>query len=715
MSTIDLSVLVKLTDRITAPLRAVSGQVGASVGRMQAAMDRVSHTSKGVANGLANVAAKAKGGMAVLAGYGGVLASYNLSMAGLAMSFVGPAAEMERFKVQLTSLEGSSAGAEKAMSWISDFATRTPLEMNQTVEAYAKLKAFGVDPMNGSLQAMVDTMAATGGGAEQLDGLVMALGQSWSKGKLQSEEALQMLERGVPVWDLLAAKMGKSAAEVQDLATKGKLGREEISLLVEALGEKNAGASEGMSKTWGGIISNIKDTWTRFQVMVMDAGVFDSLKAKLQDFLTLLNQMAADGRLQQYADTLATNILWAIESLWSFGKGVIATWKAVYPWLEAGATAVGGWENFFQIIAGGAAIQKMFGLGNAITFVAKAVRVVSLTLMANPILAIITAIAVAAYLIYSNWDAVSAWFANLWASVAGAFQRGWAWLKAVVDQITPAPIKAAWDILTTYYASLWQAVKGYFEGFANFVAGIFTGDMSRALTGLRQMWEAVKTALAAVFTAIGSALELVWTSAIKPVTDKLGMTDAIVAGWNLLKDGLAAVLDWIGAKFEWLAGVISPVIDGLRWVKDSGASALAGLGLTGGDAGPGDMPATDASGAAIPQFASGGAFGAGPIIVGENGPELRYENRGGFIAHNRALRDMARLSASVTGRSSGLGLAAIPAGLGARAQSFSPSYSISLTAGPGHGSPAEIEAMIKRVLAEETKRAAVDMRRALHD
>jgi len=47
------------------------------------------------------------------------------------------------------------------MAWIRNFATRTPLELNDTVAAYARLRAFGVDPTNGPLQALVDTMAAT--------------------------------------------------------------------------------------------------------------------------------------------------------------------------------------------------------------------------------------------------------------------------------------------------------------------------------------------------------------------------------------------------------------------------------------------------------------------------------------------------------------------------------------------------------------------------
>jgi hypothetical protein len=39
--------------------------------------------------------------------------------------------------------------------------------------------------------------------------------------------------------------------------------------------------------------------------------------------------------------------------------------------------------------------------------------------------------------------------------------------------------------------------------------------------------------------------------------------------------------------------------------------------------------------------AIGGTFPAGPVLVGERGPELRYENRSGFIAHHRALERMS--------------------------------------------------------------------------
>ena len=790
--TMDVGVLVRLGDKISGPLRGVTASVTPSAQRMTDRLSKATAGMKEVGRGLAGIAQQTRG---VAAG----LAAYTGAMAGLAVSFVGPAAQMERFRVQLTSLEGSSAGAEKALAWISDFATRTPLEMNDTIAAYARLKAFGIDPTNGSLQAIVDTMAATGGGVEQLDGLVMALGQSWSKGKLQSEEALQMLERGVPVWDLLAAKMGKSSEEVQALATAGKLGRDEIMLLMQALGEKNAGASEGMSKTWDGVISNLMDHWSRFQLMVMGSGVFESLKAKLQAFLELLNQMAADGRLQAWADLLATKMLGAIEGLWGFGQAMVETWKSVAPWVEAGASAVGGWENFLMIIGAGACAGKIAAIGGAIVTVGKGLIMLARLAMGHPIIAAIALIAAGAVMIYRNWDAIAAWFSALWSSVVGAFKAAWAWITSAVDRLTPAPIKAAWSILTAYFTGVFDGVMQVFRGVVDFVAGVFTGDMDRATSGLRQIWEGFKTYITAIFTAVGDAIKLVWTSAIKPIFDKLGLTEGIGAAWGALKaafdlhlnaisamfsfvwdnaikpriDGLqsvggvgavwesmkeamASVMDWLGTKFDWLWQKVSPVMDALRWVQGKGAAALQSLGLSGGDAGPGDMPASDGMGN-VPGYAKGGSFGKGPIIVGEEGDELRYENRGGYIAHHRALKEMARLSRMAT-PSAGVNVAhsltdmarfsrvaaaqdgspatglqdemarlsrmvatqrmgpVDPAAFGrtaAREVTFAPNYN--LTVNTGSGDVREITAAVRRELAVNAARMKVEARGYLND
>jgi tape measure domain-containing protein len=415
MADLNIALILRLVDRATAPARAAMRSIERIGGdSLMRQAERVNAGARLMGAGLNDM------GNAALRG-GAVVAAYGAGMTALAASFVRPAAQFEQFNVQLTTLEGSAEGAERAMAWIETFATRTPLSVEETVQAYARLRAFGLDPTTGSLQAMVDTMAATGGGAEQLDGLTLALGQAWTKGKLQGEEAMQMLERGVPVWDLLAEAMGKSAAEVQKLSEQGKLGREEITLLTEALGARYSGASQKASETWDGIISNLDDQWTRFQRMVMDAGLFDWMKDKLEGLLDRLDEMAKDGTLQIWATSLATNItlalsgiFWAISGIYFFIK------DDLYPALESVAIAVGGWD-----VLGWIALALMFS--GTLLKVASGIRLIAaglLLLSANPLVALALAFTALAAVIYYNWDSIVSYFTDKIEDIRKAFDEG---------------------------------------------------------------------------------------------------------------------------------------------------------------------------------------------------------------------------------------------------------------------------------------------------
>lgn len=448
MAELNVALILKLVDRATGPARTAMQALERIGGQsIMAQAEKVSRGSRMMADGVGQVGRSALTAGAAVAAYAGTLTAIGLA-------FVRPAAQFERFNVQLTNLEGSAEGARTAMRWIEDFATRTPLEMDQTVAAYVKLRAFGIDPTNGTLQALVDTMAATGGGAEQLDGIVLALGQAWTKQKLQGEEAMQLLERGVPVWDLLAEKTGKSAAELMQMASAGKLGRAEITMLIEALGERNAGAADGMAKTWDGVISNLTDYWTKFQRMVMEAGVFDFLKGSLQDLLTFLNQAAADGRLQAWAEAVARNILWALTSIKDLAIFVRDTWLALWPTLDFVAQAIGGWDVvgwaaaflFFRGtimgalgglmmlgrglllvlsgITGAGGIAVVRALGAAVLWLGRAFLIAGRFLLANPIIAVISAIAGLAFVIYQNWDGIVGYFTEKIDRVRAAFDQG---------------------------------------------------------------------------------------------------------------------------------------------------------------------------------------------------------------------------------------------------------------------------------------------------
>lgn len=477
MSDLNVSLILKFVDKATAPARAALKALDRfGLSSFTAHAERIRKGTQAMAGEFQRWTRLVKGGTAVLGAYG-------LSMTAIGLAFIRPAAQFERFQVQLTTLEGSADGAKRAMSWIEDFATRTPLELEQTVAAYAKLKAFGIDPTNGALQAAVDTMAATGGGADQLDGIVLALGQSWTKQKLQGEEAMQLLERGVPVWDLLGKKLGKTTAEVQEMATKGKLGRKEISLLIEALGEANKGASDNMSKTWDGIISNLMDYWTKFQRMVMGSGVFDFLKGRLQDLLTLLNQMAADGRLQVWADRVAEAILKGLNMTWTFGQGVVSTWQTMMPWVQGAVDLFGGFKNVLMLIIGLNFARSLWVIAAAF----------------GPVGIAIAAVATAGVLIYQNWDKIvayfkdvierlKAWFASLKQSIGEAF-------TAVIDRLAQifdpqvwfqkgvAVIQALWDGMKSLVSQMVEWVKSKIAGIIPDMPDWLKGHKSDVVAG----------------------------------------------------------------------------------------------------------------------------------------------------------------------------------------------------------------------------------------
>lgn len=231
-------------------------------------------------------------------------------------------ATFENLTVQLTALEGSADGAERALAWIKRFARDTPLSLEQVTKSYADLKNFGLDPTNGTLQALTDTMAMSGKGAEHMSGIILAVGQAWSKQKLQGEEILQLVERGVPVWDLLSKATGKSVGELNKLSSAGKLGRKEIQLLIDAMGKRAAGQADKMAQTFDGLTGKISDTWQQFQLLVADSGWFDFVKKNTEELGKAFDDFMNSDRAKRYASAISNFMVRTAQAIGRFGRSV---------------------------------------------------------------------------------------------------------------------------------------------------------------------------------------------------------------------------------------------------------------------------------------------------------------------------------------------------------------------------------------------------------
>ncbi|MGD7186259.1 phage tail tape measure protein, partial [Ralstonia pseudosolanacearum] len=81
-------------------------------------------------------------------------------------------------------------------------------------------------------------------------------------------------------------------------------------------------------------------------------------------------------------------------------------------------------------VTGGVLSGVLRGLAGAFSVVMRAVAVLGRVLLMNPIGLLVTAIAVAAYLIYRYWSPISEFFSGLWQQVKTAFDGGIAGVSA---------------------------------------------------------------------------------------------------------------------------------------------------------------------------------------------------------------------------------------------------------------------------------------------
>lgn len=224
---------------------------------------------------------------------------------------VGAAAENARRSLQ--NLYGGVEAGNAAYAGLQDMAKKNGVAFNDLVDTAKKLKAFGLDPLTGSLQALIDQNAAVGGSMQDLDGKVLALGQAWAKQKLQGEEILQLVERGVPVWELLQKATGKNVQELQKLSEKGALGRDVIRSLYEELGKANSGAAERGLSSLSGLLSQVSARWTEFRQKVADNGVTEYFKRQMDGLL------GASGNMDALAKRVADGVIGLLEALRKLG------------------------------------------------------------------------------------------------------------------------------------------------------------------------------------------------------------------------------------------------------------------------------------------------------------------------------------------------------------------------------------------------------------
>jgi tape measure domain-containing protein len=185
----------------------------------------------------------------------------SIPLAAAGVKALSSAAKFEKLQTQLNVLTGSADKGAESFKKLVEFSAGTPFQLDQLVEANNTLMGFGVSAEDAfkHLQSIGDIAAVSGG---DLKNISVAFGQVAASGRLMGQDLLQLINNGVPIIDMLSASMGVAKSEIKEMVSQGAV---TFPVLVKAFedstrqGGKFAGGMQQLSGTLGGVFSTLKD------------------------------------------------------------------------------------------------------------------------------------------------------------------------------------------------------------------------------------------------------------------------------------------------------------------------------------------------------------------------------------------------------------------------------------------------------------------------
>ncbi|PCM85069.1 tape measure protein [Klebsiella pneumoniae] len=360
------------------------GGSGGGADRFTAASHRGGSRENGVFSGL-------RGNIFLLGEIGDAARTVTDILFGWQKPIVEAAAEMQRMRVMLRGLNKDKVNPGEAaaqdMQYIVNMAKNAPFAMQSLTDSFVKFRSAGLDPTDGSLKALVDSVARFGGDSELLKRAAVAVQQMSGKGVVSMEELRQQLGEAVPnAMKAMADAAGITMGELTKAVSSGTVeAKQALSLMFVGLRAENENAAKDMMQTYTGALAQLQTSFTLFADRVGQAGYLDSLTKGMKELSAVMN--SAEGI--SFANSLGEGLTTAIDGLRELAQwlaknqelvitlGKIVAGMVAFKMLRAGILGVvgAGGQMLSTFMKMSTVIQTPFTLGaTAVTRFNRAAR-----------------------------------------------------------------------------------------------------------------------------------------------------------------------------------------------------------------------------------------------------------------------------------------------------------------------------------------------------
>ena len=298
------------------------------------------------------------------------------------------------------------------------------------------------------------------------------------------------------------------------------------------------------------LLANTGNTWDELQDSIENSGgaagqMADTQLDNLQGQLTLLKS-ALEGLAISFGQLLMpaikTIVGW-VQKFVDWLNGMDEGTKKVVVTIALLAAALGP-----VLIIVGKVISAVGTIMTVVPKIAGAIKVVkgafaalNTTMLANPIVLIIAAIAalVAAFIyLWNNCDGFRQFWINLWENVKQVAVAVWEGLKTF--------FASAWQAISATASAVWGGIKSFFSMIWNGIKTIFSTVVEVIKTIITTYFNIYKTIITTVFNAIKTVVTTVWNGIKTVITTVVtGIQTFLSTAWNTIKTVVTTVVNGI--------------------------------------------------------------------------------------------------------------------------------------------------------------------------
>lgn len=600
-----INVLLSLKDQFTAPMKKAGDSAKDTERKMVAMRNKLSNFGNGINNKFLGIAGSigkmglAMSGLGAFASVGAIV-DYGKKALDVAKSAELSQTLLRNSLANNNSLYDKSAESlDAAQKQLNDYAAKwgkVGVISAGTIRAgYQELNKWNVpvDKVDGLSEALTNLVAGKFGINATAEDAQIA---SQAIGRAFNGDVAGLNKMKIPLTEA-QKEIIKNGTEAERLAAINEVVNGTFSKQNEILANTPDGQLKRMKNQQAALMATIGKGLLPMQkafidmvstIMPIVAPVIQDIFNTFSGAFTWIAQVITENK-----ETIKTNLTEGMNVV----KSVLSTVGGVIKWCTENLgflvpvlkVIVAGFVAF-NVIAG--VIPILVSIFNAFMTVIKVVRLLSMLMMANPILIAITAIAVGLYLLIDNWetvkevalsvwDAISSYASELWESLVSGCME---FVNRVIEVVTPI-----YNRFMEIMSPILDGVKQIFSGIIDFIVGVFTGNWDMAFSGLVQIFNGY---------------------------------------FGIIKSVAENVLGWVQDKLQWAGEKIDSIKEGGAWLYNNTIGRVTGH--------------NNATGT---EYWKGGA-----TYVNENqrGEIINLPNGSQVIPHDESMKQLANNRGNVT-------------------------------------------------------------------